>query len=183
MLACFERFYSEKYRINFVAFLRNVTEFSYEKAIEKDVSLLFLSGLSTRNIELLSPQLFGRKISHGEVSHINNELLSGLEKWRVRDITDLKIKYLYIDGVNFHMRQGHSIDLIPMLVVIGVTHDNHKTFLCIQRGDKDSASCWREIFKDLKQRGLDPFLVELGIMDGLSGLMTVFKEEFSSAKV
>lgn len=90
---------------------------------------------------------------------------------------------MYIDGVNFHMRQGHSIDIIPMLVVIGVTTDNQKTFLTIQKGDKESATTWREVFKDLKSRGLDPKTVELGIMDGLSGLMTVFKEEFSHAKV
>ena len=156
---------------------------SYEKAIEKDVSLMFLSGMSTRSIELISPQIFGRKISHGEVSQINNELLTGLETWRTRDLSALKIKYMYIDGVNFHMRQGHSIDIIPMLVVIGVTTDNQKTFLTIQKGDKESATTWREVFKDLKSRGLDPKTVELGIMDGLSGLMTVFKEEFSHAKV
>jgi putative transposase len=144
---------------------------------------MFLSGMSTRSIELISPQIFGRKISHGEVSQINNELLTGLETWRTRDLSALKIKYMYIDGVNFHMRQGHSIDVIPMLVVIGVTTGNQKTFLTIQKGDKESATTWREVFKDLKSRGLDPKTVELGIMDGLSGLMTVFKEEFSHAKV
>ena len=60
---------------------------SYDKAIEKDVALLFLSGMSTRSIELISPKIFGRKISHGEVSQINNELLSGLEAWRTRDLS------------------------------------------------------------------------------------------------
>jgi putative transposase len=88
-----------------------------------------------------------------------------------------------VNGYNFHMRQGHSIDVIPMLVVIGVTTNNEKTFLTIQKGDKDSATTWREVFKDLKGRGLDTKIVELGIMDGLSGLMTVFREEFINAKV
>lgn len=156
---------------------------SYDKAIEKDVSLMFLSGMSTRSIELIAPTIFGRKISHGEVSQINEELLSGLDAWKNRDLSSLQIKYMYIDGVNFHMRQGHSIDVIPMLVVIGVTTQNQKVFLTIQKGDKESATTWREIFKDLKKRGLDPSFVELGIMDGLSGLMTVFKEEFLNSKV
>jgi len=156
---------------------------SYDKAIEKDIALMFLSGMSTRSIELISPQIFGRKISHGEVSQINNELLTGLEAWRMRDLSNFKIKYMYMDGVNFHMREGHSIDIIPMLVVIGVTEDNQKVFLTLQRGDKESAPTWREIFKDMIKRGLDPSTVELGIMDGLSGLMTVFKEEFLNAKV
>jgi putative transposase len=78
---------------------------------------------------------------------------------------------------------GHSIEIIPMLVVIGVTQDNKRTFLAIQQGDKESSTTWREVFKDMKRRGLDPGFMELGIMDGLSGLMTVFQQEFSNAKI
>ena len=35
----------------------------------------------------------------------------------------------------------------------------------------------------MKARGLDKDKIQLGIMDGLSGLMTVFREEFPRAKV
>src|SRR5690606_28426404 len=69
------------------------------------------------------------------------------------------------------------------LIVIGVTEAGRKTFLTIQQGDKDSATTWREVFKDLKRRGLEPGLVQLGIMDGLPGLMSVFSQEFPAAKV
>ena len=155
----------------------------YEKAIEKDISLLFLSGLSTRNIALLSKTILGRKISKSEVSQINKELLSGIDAWRLRDLSKFKIKYLYLDGVNFHMRVGHDIEIIPMLVVIGVTETNHKIFITIQQGDKEKASTWREVLKDIKIRGIDKDNIQLGIMDGLPGLMKVFYEEFPKAKV
>ena len=39
----------------------------YEKAIEKDIALMYLSGLSTRGISLISKTLLGRKISPSEV--------------------------------------------------------------------------------------------------------------------
>lgn len=39
------------------------------------------------------------------------------------------------------------------------------------------------IFKDLKVRGLDSSYVQLGIMDGLSGLEKVFQEEVSNSKI
>jgi putative transposase len=55
--------------------------------------------------------------------------------------------------------------------------------LGLQSGDKESASCWREFFKDLKIRGLDVTRVVLGVMDGLPVLGKVFKEEFTKAKV
>lgn len=154
----------------------------YDKRLEKDISLMFLSGLSTRGISLISKSLLGRKISSGEVSKVNKDLLSGIDKWRTRDLLDERIKYVYIDGVNFRMRTNKQVKVVPMLVVIGVTEDNRKKFLCIQQGDKECASTWREVFKDLKSRGLNKDL-SLGIMDGLSGLMKVFKEEFPSAKV
>lgn len=155
----------------------------YEKAIEKDISLMFLSGLSTRGIGLLSKSLIGRSISPGEVSRINKELMSGIDAWRTRDLSAHRIRYVYLDGVFFKMRVGRKIERVPMLIVIGVTHDERRTFLAIQQGDKESASTWREVFRDLKTRGLDRESVELGVMDGLSGLMAVFREEFPSAKV
>jgi putative transposase len=108
---------------------------------------MFLSGLSTRGISLISKNLIGRKISSSEVSHVNKELLSGIEKWRERPLHEVKIKYCYIDGVNFKMRVGRKIELIPMLVVIGVTENNQKMFLCIQQGDKDCASTWMKSSK------------------------------------
>lgn len=156
----------------------------YDKRLEKDVSLMWLSGLSTRGIELISKTVLGRHISHGEVSQINNDLLTGIDTWRNRDLTPFPIKYMYIDGVNFEMRCEQTIERIPMLVVVGVRKDNNqRMFLAIQKGDKDSATSWREVFKDLKARGLSKELVELGIMDGLPGLMTVFEEEFPKSKI
>ena len=88
-----------------------------------------------------------------------------------------------VDGVQFPMRTGDSIEKIPMLVAISVLREtNQKVFLCLQRGSKDSASVWREMFKNMKGRGLNPDGIERGIMDGLPGLETVFEEEFSHAK-
>lgn len=155
----------------------------YDKSLEKDLSLLFLSGLSTRNISLISKTLIGRKVSASEVSKVNKELLTGIELWRNRLLEDVEIKYMYMDGVFFNMRVTESIEKVPMLIVIGVTKRNRKIFLAIQQGDKESATTWREVFKDLKLRGLKGEKVKLGIMDGLPGLERVFQEEFKNAKI
>ena len=45
----------------------------------------------------------------------------------------------------------------------------------MQSGDKESASSWREFFKDLKSLGLNNQIVKLGIIDGLPALETLFK--------
>jgi len=155
----------------------------YEEEISRDLSLMFLAGISTRSLSMISRRLIGRKISHTEISSANADLTEAVEKWRMRDLSKESIKYIFVDGVNFRMRMHGSIELVPVLVAIGVTKRGHKLVLSMQSGDKESASSWREFFKDLKSRGLNSQTVTLGIMDGLPGLETVFKEEFSQAKV
>ena len=155
----------------------------FEEAVSKDLSLMFLAGLSTRSLSMISKSLVGRKISHTQISDTTRELSEAVERWRNRDLSGECIKYLFMDGVNFSMRIDGSVEKISVLVVIGVSDLGHKMVLAIQSGDKESASTWRELFKDLKQRGLQGSGIALGVMDGLSGLEKVFKEEFNQAKV
>jgi putative transposase len=155
----------------------------YEDAIREDLSLMFLSGVSTRTLSLISRRLIGRSISHEEVSKANRELTEAIERWRMRDLSTEPVKYVFLDGVNFTMRIGGTVELVPVLVAIGVTLAGHKKVLGLQSGDKESASSWREFIKDLKARGLSAERVILGVMDGLAGLEKVFKEEFVHAKV
>ena len=132
---------------------------------------------------MISRRLLGRRVSPAEISNANNELIEAIEKWRTRDLSEEPIKYLFLDGVNFDMRIDGSIEKVPVLVAIGVTEDGQKRVPGFQAGDKESASTWREFLKDLKKRGLDSARVILGVMDGLTGLEKVFKEEFPGAKV
>jgi putative transposase len=155
----------------------------YEEEVAKDLCAMFLAGISTRNLSMLSNNLIGRRISHSEISKINHELNDAVESWRTRDLSQERVKYLFVDGVNFPMRLGDSIETVCVLVTIGVTESGHRLVLGMQAGDKESAPNWREHFRDLKERGLNADTVLLGIMDGLPGLETVFKEEFPRAKV
>ncbi len=157
---------------------------------ENRIQCSIFTGFSVRSLPdsvfevewIIHKRLIERSVSPTEVSNSTTELKQAIEKWRTRDLSNEKIKYLIIDGVSFHMRVSGSIENIPILVVIGVREDNTRLVLLIQSGDKESASAWRESFKDLKARGLDGSYVQLGIMDGLTGLEKVFAEEFPKAK-
>ena len=155
----------------------------YEDSIREDLSVMFLAGISTRTLSLISERLIGRKISSGEISKVSKSLTESVETWRERNLSKEPVKYLYIDATNFSMRIDGAVETVPVLVVIGVTGEGYRTVLGLQSGDKESATSWREMFKDLKGRGLDCNAVTLGIMDGLAGLESVFKEEFPKAKV
>ncbi len=153
-----------------------------DERVKQDCLLMHLMGQSTCSVSLISERLFGRKLSHTEISTLNKELSEKIEQWRTRPIEE-EFKYLYVDGTNFKMRIDGKVEKVCVLVVIGVTKSNHKQVLALQAGDKESASTWRQLFKDLKFRGLKKELVELGIMDGLSGLENVFEEEFPNAVI
>jgi putative transposase len=131
----------------------------------------------------MSQRLIGRKVSPTEVSNANKELIRAVEQWRQRDLSQERIQYIFVDGVNFDMRMGDTVEQVPVLAAIGVTESGARMVLGLQSGDKESASNWREFFKDLKGRGLQRHLVTLGIMDGLPGLEKVFKDEFRNAKI
>lgn len=153
-----------------------------EDSLKEDAALLYLLGTSTRSISMISKHLFGTAMSRQQISNSSSKLADAVEKWRTRPIEE-KIKYIYVDGTNFTMRIGSSIEKVNVLVAIGVGLDGKKLVLGLQAGDKESSTSWREFFKDLKKRGLDKQEVLLGIMDGLVGLEKVFKEEFPLSKI
>ena len=155
----------------------------YEEELRQDICVMYLTGISTRTLSMISEKLLGRKISAGEVSRVSKELVEAVERWRTRDLSAEKVKYLFLDGVNFKMRVTDSVENVPVLVAVGVREDGRRLVLGFQAGDKESASTWREFFKDLKRRGLRAELVKLGIMDGLPALERVFREEFVKAEV
>jgi putative transposase len=85
----------------------------YEHEISRDLSLLFLCGVSTRSLSAISLRLVGRKISPAEVSEANKELVEAVEKWRMRDLSVEAIQYLFIEGVNFRMRIQRRVEIVP----------------------------------------------------------------------
>jgi len=104
----------------------------YEEEISRDLSLMFLTVISTHSLSMISNRLIGRSIYHTEISGANSELTEAVEKWRVRDLSHKSIKYLFIDGVTFLMRIDDSIERVPVLVAIGVTETGCKLVLALQ---------------------------------------------------
>jgi len=76
----------------------------YENEIGRDLGVLFLGGVSTRTLSMISERLIGRKIFPAEISSVNVELTEAVLKWRWRDLSQEPVKYLFIGGVHFNMR-------------------------------------------------------------------------------
>jgi putative transposase len=148
--------------------------------LKEDMAVLHLAGLSSRTLSLVSRRLLGVSISSDTVSKSLNLLEEKALNWLTRP---LQKKYwaLYVDGTNFRIQRRGSTEKEPSLVVLGIDEHHRKSILAIEPGHKDNAESWRQVFRELKNRGLSVSDVEVGIMDGLPGLETVFKEEFPNA--
>ncbi|OPL17290.1 MAG: hypothetical protein AVO38_00930 [delta proteobacterium ML8_D] len=90
-----------------------------------------LASISTRSLSIISCRLIGRKISPAEIINANAELSEAVEKWRMRDLSSEWINYMFIDGVNFHMRIRKNIKNVPILAVIGVTESGYRLLLSL----------------------------------------------------
>jgi putative transposase len=154
----------------------------YDVATEKDIALLNLAGLSTRMLAQLSGPLLGVRVSAKEVSNALHTIVPAAKAFLSRPLGDRKWIYLYVDGTNFRVRRT-TVDIEPTLVVLGVDETGRKSVLSMVQGDKDSRSAWEAVFVDLKERGLDPSLVQAAIMDGLPGLGDAFREAFPKGVV
>jgi len=154
----------------------------FDEAIERDLAVLHLAGISTRMLSQLSAPLLGVRVSAMEVSNSLARIVPAAKAFLTRNLADRAFVYLYVDGTNFKVRRS-TVDREPRLIVLGVDEQGCKSVLAMVAGDKDNARAWASVFAELKERGLDGSKVVLGIMDGLPGLPDAFREAFPNARV
>jgi putative transposase len=148
--------------------------------LKQDMAVLHLAGISTRTLAMISRRILGVEVSKQTVSNSLDLITPKALQWLERPIEE-EFWALFIDGTNFRMQRRGSTEKEPSLVVIGLNRENRMSILAIQPGLKDNANSWREVFSDLIKRGLQASAVNIGIMDGLPGLETAFKETFTKA--
>jgi len=129
----------------------------------------------------ITRELFGRGYSAGTISNINKQLTNAMREWMEGPIDD-DIEYLYIDGLNLPVKR-FAVSKESLLVILGITTSGYRKILAVQLGSRESASSWREFFKDLKNRGLKGKNLRMGVVDGLAGFEKAFMEAFPQAKI
>ena len=154
---------------------------SVDPRVKEDMAVLYLAGLSTRVLALVSKRLLDLKVEKDNILSCLNLVEDRALEWLTRPLNE-DYWALYIDGTNFNIQRRGSTEKEPSLVVLGVSKRHFRSILAIEPGTKDSVDCWRSVFTELKKRGLKSDQVKLGIMDGLPGLEKAFKEAFPKAR-
>ena len=98
-------------------------------ALEALVISCWVRGLSDRDIEAMLAEVFGddAKVSKATASRICQRLRAEFDAWKRRDLSQVKVDYLYLDGSFFKMHQKAKAE--PVLAAWGIDTDGHAVFL------------------------------------------------------
>lgn len=140
---------------------------------------MYVRGLSTQDVEDLYGEHFEpSRLSKSTVSRITQKLNGDFEAWRQRDLSDLNVSYLFLDGQYHAARQGTD-EKEGVLSAYAILEDGHPVLLHLDLGPRESYDAWLSFLQDMVARGLkDPVLV---ILDGAAGLRKAVKRMWPRA--
>jgi putative transposase len=147
--------------------------------LETLVRGMYVRGLSTQDVSGLFADTFGgSRLSKSTVSRVTQQLNQTFETWRRRDLSELPIVYLFLDGQYHAARQGTD-EKEGVLSAYGLLDDGRPVLLHLDLGPRESYDAWLSFLQDLVARGLrDPLLV---VLDGAPGLVKAIKRVWPRA--
>jgi len=152
----------------------------YQRRTERvDEAILgvYLSGTNTRRIRgALAPLLRGAPLSKDAVSRLVGRLREDFEAWEQRDLGELKIRYLFLDGWYPRVRIGKKRVRVPVLVTLGVCANGHRVVLDLRLAGGESEQAWLDAVRSLAARNLG--VPRLAVIDGNPGLAAALRMQW-----
>jgi putative transposase len=149
-----------------------------EQALVLSLMEMYLHGVSTRKVATITEALCGTAFSKSQVSTLTSRLDAELRAWRERPL-ETAYPYLTVDARYEHVRVDGRVVSQGVLIVSGVRADGHREILAVDVADTESEATYHDLFRDLKQRGLQG--VELVTSDDHPGLRVAIARYFQGA--
>ena len=137
---------------------------------------LYAKGLTTRDIEEITTNIYGNKISRSEVSRITASFADEMKAFRERTL-DNNYPIIMMDATYIKTRRDSSVSSEAYYIVLGVRQDTTREILGIYNAPTESAGEWDEILEDIKKRGVKS--CNLFVTDALTGLSEAIEKHFS----
>lgn len=138
---------------------------------------MYVNGVSTRKVKDSLKAVAGEKVrlSKSTISRITKKLREEFRNWQKRDLSQLKVAYLFLDAIRVGMRMGGT-NKDAVLIAYAILQDGTLEVLSIDLSQSETLRSWGKFINDLKARGLmDPLLV---CSDGNSGVISAIDSNF-----
>lgn len=126
--------------------------------IKEKVLFLYAMGMDSFRICEQMYKLYGIELSYQETSRITDCIGTELEKWQSRPLRPV-YPFLFMDYFPYKVKEGAEIVTRNACTLLGVTAKGYKEILSIRPGIGEEGLLCRDIFKDLKQRGVQDILI------------------------
>jgi transposase-like protein len=150
-----------------------------ERALLVACGEMYFQGVSTRNVRQVLEAMCEGEISAMTVSRVASEVDEKLAEFRCRRLDQTSWPYLMIDARYEKVRMEGKVVSQAVLVVVGFTSAGRREVLHWAVGDSESESCWSEVFRCLKDRGLAG--VKLVVSDAHKGIRAALARHFQGA--
>ncbi len=149
--------------------------------IREVVPLLYMNGISTRKVKGSIKKLLKEKgFSHQNVLRLTERIVEEFKVWSKRDLSELKVLYLILDGIRLGVRAG-TREKEAVLVARAFLEDGRAELISVSLGNQESYGAWKGFLEDMIKRGLnDPLLI---VMDGCPGLIRAVEELFPGSDI
>lgn len=151
-----------------------------ERALLVACAEMYFQGVSTRKVQQVLDQMCGCEISSMTVSRVAAELDEKLAEFRCRRLDGHQYRYLMIDARYEKVRRAGGMTSEAVLVVAGFNEQGGREILDWVNGDSESAGTWGDLFRKLKQRGLQG--VELVVSDAHEGIRAALERHFQGVE-
>lgn len=146
--------------------------------LETTVIQLYKKGITTREISDLIEKMYGHYYTPQTVSNISKAVADQVERFHNRPISD-KYVAVYCDATYLNVRRD-SVAKEALHIILGITLDGTKEVLDYALYPSESASNYKEMLINLKNRGLNQVL--LFITDGLTGIRNACLDIYPQAR-
>lgn len=144
-----------------------------EKALVATLAEMYIQGVSTRKVKVITEELCGHQFSASAVSSIVSRLDAQLKEFAERRLEEA-FPYLILDARYEKVREGGVIRSQAVHIAIGIDWEGRRQVLAIDLSNRESANSWKEFLKSLRQRGLHG--VEFVASDDHHGLRKAIAE-------
>ena len=149
-------------------------------SIEDQVLSMYAKGMTTRDISDHLNSVYGVDASAEMISRMTDKILPMAKEWQNRPL-DRKYAIVFMDAVQFNVRQDGHVVKKAVYVAIGVRLNGRKDVLGMWIGGNESAKYWLGVLNELKNRGVEDIMIIS--VDGLTGFVDAIGAVFPKTEI